>query len=268
LNDTEFENLQEAILGSTGIDLTHYKKPQMRRRLTGDVTRTGLNVRAFCKRLAGDRQLGSDLKEFITINVSEFFRNPEQFQYLRSLVLPELLERSARLSIWSAGCSHGGEAYSIAMLLNELAPGVAHTIVGTDLDEVIVERARAGGPYTAEDVRATEKWMLPKYFDRRDGEFWVDDAVRRRVRFSRHDLLRDRFDQGFDLIVCRNVVIYFSDEAKLRLNQKFHSALKPHGWLFIGATETLLADEDLGLTRVRSSLYRKGDAPVAHERAA
>lgn len=193
----------------------------------------------------------------MTINVSEFYRDPEQFEVLKSRVLPGLLRRSSRLNIWSAGCSIGAEAYSIAMMLEELTPGRRHQIVATDIDQEVLFRARAGGPYSANELNSLEKKLLFKHFARDGDRYVLDEEMRKRVQFRRHDLLRDSFGQNLDLIICRNVVIYFADEPKDQLNRRFVGALKDGGVLFIGATEALLGAKDLKLTRLFPAFYQK-----------
>ena len=263
ISDSDFKVLKFRIDKVLGIDLGYYKPQQMRRRLSGYLTRLHLDARGLCIAIGKDPEAARQLREFITINVSEFFRDPAQFNVLKSVALPEILKSSGQAKVWSAGCSHGGEAYSIAMLLNELAPGKNHQVWATDIDRRILSRAEAGGPYAEADVRAVEKRLLLKYFDMKGTEFWVKDELRRMVKFKELNLLSDPFSIGLDLIICRNVVIYFSDDAKRTLNERFFSSLKPGGFLFVGGTEALLGAEDIGFTRVQSSLYQKAKQAAA-----
>ena len=263
ISDSDFEVLKVKINQILGIDLGYYKPQQMQRRLSGHLTRLHLDAREFCGLIGNDPEAARELREFITINVSEFFRDPAQFDVLKSVALPEILESSGQAKVWSAGCSHGGEPYSVAILLNELAPGKNHLVWATDIDRQILRRAQAGGPYAETDVRAMEKRLLLKYFDKKGSEFWANDELRRMVKFKELNLLSDRFSIGLDLIICRNVVIYFSDDAKRALNERFFSSLKPGGFLFVGGTEALLGADDIGFTRVQSSLYQKAKQAAA-----
>ena len=197
------------------------------------------------------------LKDFITINVSEFYRDARQFELLIKDLFPMLLAKSKRLNVWSAGCSHGGEAYSIAMELENATPGVNHRILATDVDATVLKRAAAGGPYTSADVRNVNAITLRRFFTLREGRYWLSPEMAKRVTFRRHNLLSDTSETGFDLIVCRNVAIYFTDVAKEKINRGFHRSLKPGGVLFIGGTETLLRAGDLGLERFLPSFYIK-----------
>ena len=260
MNDKEYILLTEKIRKLTGIDLDNYKPQQMQRRLGGLISSHSLGVEEYCELIQQDQEALSKLKNFITINVSEFFRDAEYFNTLKSEILPAIAKDNQRISIWSAGCSHGGEPYSIAMLLEDIAPGKPYRILATDLDEGVLAKAREGGPYTDADVSNVERKHLLKYFTKEEDGFYVIDELRRKIEFKRHNLLKDVFERGFDFMLCRNVVIYFSDEAKLKLNQGFCNSLKEGGILFIGATETLMNATDLGLEKIQNCFYRKGAA--------
>ena len=257
MNDQEFEYLKRKILALTDIDLNNYKAQQMRRRLDGLVTNESGTVVEYCKRIERNKDALKKLRNFLTINVSEFFRDANQFQQLKTAVLPELLGNNERLNIWSAGCSIGAEPYSVAMMLENLTPGKKHRIVATDIDEAVLAKAKNGGPYSSSDIANVDKALLLKYFTRSDEGYQVIDTIKRRVEFKRHNLLKDSFEHGFDLVMCRNVVIYFADEAKRTLYTGFYNSLKEGGVMFIGATETLLDASDLGLTRMHNCFYRK-----------
>jgi chemotaxis protein methyltransferase CheR len=268
VNDQEYTHLKERLLKLTGIDLDQYKSQQMRRRLEGFISRAPeTDVALFCKLLERDPVVLKKLKDFLTINVSEFFRDTAQFEALKTRILPDLLKRSPSLNIWSAGCSMGAEAYSLAILLDQISPHGAHRILGSDLDEKILVRARAGGPYSTGDVKNVPKAFLLKYFTTFEEGYRISDAIRRRVEFRQHNLLKDIFPMGFDLVVCRNVVIYFTEEAKERLYRGFWSALKPEGTFFIGGTETLLDAGKLRFNRICTSFYSKVATAVPDQRS-
>ena len=258
MTDEEYTYLQEQIRKLTGIDLTDYKTVQMRRRLDGFISRfPGSGVAPYCQMLARDPEALQRLKDFLTINVSEFFRDADQFDSLRTQILPELLKKGTTLNIWSAGCSMGAEAYSVAITLNELDSKAQFRILGTDLDQTILAKARDGGPYSEADIKNVSKHLRQKYFAACDEGYRVLDSVKAQVQFRQQNLLKDSFAKGFDLIICRNVVIYFSDEAKRTLNRGFHESLNENGVFFIGGTESLLDAQALGFTRISSSFYRR-----------
>jgi len=220
-----------------------------------------------------DRTMLEDLRSYLTIKVSEFFRDPLPFEQLKTEILPQLLMDRTRLSIWSTGCSVGGEPYSIAIILDKLTPYAKHRIVATDIDVISLQKARAGGPYRSNEVRNVPTQLLREYFDVFDDSYHVKEKIRQKVDFKKHDLLRDPYEGGFDLIVCRNVTIYFTEEAKVRLNQQFCQSLSPGGILFVGGTEAIARARELGLTTLGHCFYRKQPVdtlrtlPVDEERA-
>ncbi|MHB9145936.1 MAG: CheR family methyltransferase [Symbiobacteriia bacterium] len=241
----------------TGIDLSRYKSNQMERRLGTMMRRIGVDgYVGYARLIERDAAALKELKDFITINVSEFFRNPEKFDDLRDKIFPALLKQSPRLSIWSAGCSNGGEPYSMAMILEEMTPGVAHRILATDLDEEILKAAKAGR-YPERDIKNVDEVRRHRHFSP-SGEAWqVKPALQNRVEFKQHNLLKDPFGVGFDLIVCRNVVIYFTEETKDELYRRFHAALRPGGVLFVGGTESILRARELGFVPMAPFFYQK-----------
>jgi chemotaxis protein methyltransferase CheR len=192
----------------------------------------------------------------VAINVSELFRNPDKFEQLQNTILPELLASRRPLRVWSAGCSYGAEAYSVAMLLHELSPNSTHTILGTDIDHSILERA-ADPRFTKEDVRHVTEFRKRVFLDSDDGFYRPKPVIRRYVTFRKHDLLHDPFGREYDLILCRNVVIYFADEAKDRLYREFLRALRYGGVLFVGSTERILQSKEIGFESQVPFFYRR-----------
>lgn len=241
----------------TGIDLTRYKSNQMERRLGTMMRRVGVDGYAgYAKLIERDSAALKELKDFITINVSEFFRNPEKFDELKEKIFPELLRHSPRLNIWSAGCSNGGEPYSMAMILEEMTPGVPHRILATDLDEEILKVARAG-KYPERDVKNVEETRRRRHFTVAVDTWQVRPGLMSRVEFRQQNLLKDPFEKGFDLIVCRNVVIYFTEETKDDLYRRFRESLRSGGILFVGGTESILRARELGFSPIAPFFYQK-----------
>lgn len=268
MEDQEYTYFKEQIRKLTGIDLDDYKSAQMRRRLEGFLTRIpGTGVVPYCKLLERDPEALQRLKDFLTINVSEFFRDAEQFKILKDSVLPELRRNSstATLNVWSAGCSIGAEPYTLAMILEENWSQGNYRILATDLDQQVLAKAKAGGPYTEAEIKNVPKDLRQKYMTQSGENYQTADSLKRKITFRQQNMLKDKFDRGFDLIVCRNVVIYFTDEAKSLLNQGFRDSLKDNGVLFIGATETLLDAQNLGFKRLHASFYSKTPTPRGQE---
>lgn len=232
----------------TGIDLDGYKDSQLERRLQGILRRVGApDLLHYSRMLQTDPQRLQEFRDFLTINVTEFFRNPEKFQELKQTILPGLLRERRPLRIWSAGCSTGAEPYSIAIVLDEVDPGGQHEILATDVDTTALARAREG-VYEERELKAVSPERLRRYFVRTPVGWQVVPRLRAAVRFAPHNLLADPFPRDLDLIVCRNVVIYFSEEAKAALYERFRQALRPGGVLFVGGTESLLRARELGFT--------------------
>lgn len=261
MKDEEYDYLKSKVLALTGLDLGSYKSRQMRRRLDGFIDRSPApDVHQYFDLVKQDRSALKKLTDFLTINVSEFFRDPEQWEIMGRNILPDLLRKGSRLNIWSAGCSNGSEVYTLAILLEGLSPGKGHRIFATDLDEETLAKAKAGGPYSPADVKNVPRALLLRHFSETDQGYFVNEPLKRNLVFKRHNMLADPFETGFDLVICRNVVIYFSDEAKEQLFQRIFRSIKGDGWLFIGATETLLNARDLGFERQHASFYRKAIA--------
>jgi len=258
MNDDEYNTLKKKFYQITGLDLDSYKKQQMRRRLTAYVEHHASGVAEYCRHLESSRAAVDTLRNYIAINVSEFFRDSRQFDVLAAEILPRLLKRSPRLNVWSAGCSHGEEPFSLAMLLDQLAPDCQHRIVATDIDSDALRIARAGGPYVPEAVKGVPRNLLAEYFIRgAEGSYMLTNLLRQRVTFKEHNLLQDAFEQGFDLIMCRNVVIYFTEETKNTLYSRFHRSLKPGGVFFTGGAEVILAANKLDFSTLKAGFYQK-----------
>jgi chemotaxis protein methyltransferase CheR len=248
-----------------GIELGHYRPAQMERRLRSFAERAGhSDLDAYLARLRRDVTARDAFLDRMTINVSELFRNPERFAELERDHLPALAARSraGALKVWSAGCSYGAEPYTLAILLREAAPGLRHELVATDIDETILARAREGW-FTAQDLQSVTPARRARWFDAGpDGRVRARPELRSLVRFSKLDLLADPYPRARDLILCRNVVIYFNEDAKERIYARFLDALVPGGTLFVGSTERVNDAARLGWERPATFFYRRpGGAP-------
>lgn len=244
----------------TGVDLTCYKIPQMLRRLPVLIARTHVHGYAeYAALLARDSERRQEFRDFVTINVSEFFRDPQRFSVLETRILPDLIAGRSAIRAWSAGCSIGAEAYSLAMIFAERMRAALCTTLATDIDEGILARARRGAGYSQAEVRSVPETRLSRWFTKEQDRYTIRSDIRSMVHFRRHDLARDPCPTGwFDLIVCRNVVIYFTEEAKEETLRRFVSVLRPGGVLFLGGSEAVLRPGDLGLVPLESGFYRRG----------
>jgi chemotaxis protein methyltransferase CheR len=160
------------------------------------------------------------------------------------------------LKAWSAACSTGEEPYTLSMILAEQRALQDAHVLASDIDENALEKARQG-VYTDRSIREVPPVYLKKYFHTENEFYFVSDELKKSIRFKRQNLLLDTFDSGFDLIVCRNVIIYFTDEAKDLLFHKFARALKPGGILFVGSTEQIFNPQVYDLEAADTFFYRK-----------
>lgn len=256
-DDRDWDLFKQKLQVKTGIDLDLYKEPQMRRRINNRMVREGYSsYSTYFDVVSADKDEFAAFIEYLTINVSEFFRTPEKFSKLETEVIPDLLKRSPKLNIWSAGCSIGAEPYSLSIIMKELTPNTRHRILASDLDIEILAKAKKG-VYTADELKSMSPERRRRYFDQDGDNFAVQQDIKTCIEFQRHNLLKDPFEKDFDLILCRNVVIYFTDEAKEQLYINFFQALKPGGILFVGATESILNFRKMGYTSFQPFFYQR-----------
>jgi chemotaxis protein methyltransferase CheR len=256
--DKDWVAFRNALEKAIGVPLGQYKEPQMKRRLASLMTRHHIDGwPAFTAAIAKDATLLNEVRDTLTINVSEFYRQPDRFLELQKTILPRLLGERRSLKIWSAGCSIGCEPYTLSMLLNEVDPRGAHSILATDVDMPILARARTGTGYLPSEVRSVPPEVLRKYFVFDGTTYSVTDEAKRRVQFRRQDLLSDPYPTDIDLILCRNVVIYFNEEAKRHIYSGFAKALRPGGVLFVGGSEMIMKSQDMGFRATGTSIYQR-----------
>jgi chemotaxis protein methyltransferase CheR len=240
-----------------GLDLGQYKPAQVWRRVHAFASLRGHgNWRSLLAACRTDASLRRALAEMLTINVSEFFRNPEAWETLAHEVLRPRLAVGESFRAWSAGCSTGQEPYSLAILLRELAPATPARILATDVDAAALAVA-ARGRYEPAQMSGLSPARRERAFLHQEGGWVVRPEIRALVTFRRHDLLTDPAPTGFDLVLCRNVVIYFAEEAKEALYSRLAAALRPGGVLFIGATETITQPRRHGLRYLRPGFFAR-----------
>lgn len=253
----DYEQFVMNIRKKTGIDLALYKEAQMKRRLTSLYEKRGFHsFQDYYLAVSQDKKLLEEFLDRMTINVSEFYRNGKRWEVLEKKLLPKLLEKNSRLKIWSAACSTGEEPYTIAMIMSKFMPLNQVQILATDLDENVIERAKMG-LYPERSLNEVPEDMKRKYFIQ-DGSFYkVAEEIKKTVTFKKQNLLADHFGGPFDLIVCRNVLIYFTEEAKDLLYKKFSGALKQDGIFFVGSTEQIFNPGIYGFETEDTFFYRK-----------
>jgi chemotaxis protein methyltransferase CheR len=255
---TDYEYLKKKILAITGVDLNAYKENQMKRRLDTLIKKHGFKDYAeYCECVRADKEIREEFLGYMTINVSEFYRNPDQWEFLDKTVIPELIKRFGKnLKIWSAACSTGDEPYSLVMALSRHLPLNMIKIYATDIDNQILAQAK-NGIYSDKSVKGVPADLLEKYFEKVGTSYKIKDEIKSRVEFKQSNLLENNYPKGFNMIVCRNVLIYFTEEAKDDIFRRFHDSLVPNGVLFIGSTEQIVNYRELDFSRKNSFFYER-----------
>lgn len=247
-SDEEFQTVRDLLFEKRGFDLALYKDRCIKRRIAIRVRALGLSdARAYADVLRRDKDEADALLATLTIHVSQFFRNRSTFVALEQRILPELYRLTAaagrrEIRVWSVGCAGGEEPYSVALLVDEhRPPDLAVTILGSDVSPVILERAREG-LYDAQRLVEVPQEALLRHFTPEGRMFRLKERVRRMVQFRRHDILRDLDYPSADLVLCRNVLIYFSRSEQENILRRMASCLSPEGFLVLGKAETLLGE--------------------------
>lgn len=253
-----YEEFKSKIFQLTKIDLNAYKERQMKRRIDSLIEKhryDGYN--SFVEGIKKDKVLFDEFVSFLTINVSEFYRNPEQWEVLEKEVIPALLKYNSNVKIWSAACSTGDEPYSLVMLLSKFMPLNKIKIIATDIDKQILDKARMG-LYNVKSLKALPKDFIKKYFEEINATTYkISEDIKKCVEFKQHNLLKDSYPTSCDMIVCRNVMIYFTEEAKVEIYKNFSASLRKDGILFVGSTEQIIQPNQVGLQSIRSFFYKK-----------
>ena len=256
---TTFEKFKEAYLKLSGLDLNYYKEAQMKRRINSYMLNNGFgnDYTAFLKKLSVDDVMFDAFFKHLTINVTQFYRDNKYWDTFTTAIIPDLLKTRDTLRLWSAGCSSGQEPYTLAMIMAEHFPKVTYTLLATDIDPKVLDHAKAG-LYNQRDFTTAPPQMVEKYLTQKGGgAFEVKPILKKNITFKSHNLLIDAFPSNMDFIACRNVVIYFTEEAKSALYQKFSQSLSSTGVLFTGSTEHIFGAVNLGLKSKTPFFYYK-----------
>ncbi|KAB7672930.1 CheR family methyltransferase [Bacillus sp. B1-b2] len=255
--DNDFQDFIKSFYRLSGIDLSLYKEAQMKRRLTSLFEKRGFHsFKDYFQAINKDKELLDELLDRMTINVSEFYRNYKRWEILENKILPTLIKHRTPLKVWSAACSTGEEPYTLSMILSNKLRPMDFQILATDLDTKAIEKAK-NGTYLERALNEVPLAQKKKYFQSSGSMYKVVDEVKKNVTFKQQNLLSDSFGGPYDLIVCRNVMIYFTEEAKDILYQKFADALRPGGILFVGSTEQIFTPSQYGLETEDTFFYKK-----------
>ncbi len=270
LSDDEFSSIKKLLRDRRQFDLGQYKDRCIRRRIAKRLRSCQVaDFDSYLKRLVMDRDELDTLLATISIHVSQFFRNPGTFRILEQKILPDLCRRAriagrTELTLWSAGCASGEEPYSLALLVDDLAvAGLDIRILATDISKPVLETARLG-LFNATRLKEVPLAVLEKYFRVKNGHYQLIDRVRAKVEFLQHNIMTASDYPVADLILCRNVLIYFTRPEQERILSRFAASLPEHGALILGRSETITGNtrryyqSEFPVERV----YRRTNEPV------
>ncbi|MYL41976.1 MULTISPECIES: CheR family methyltransferase [Virgibacillus] len=254
--EKDYHLFKENIKRKLDIDLELYKESQMKRRLTSLRNKYGYaSFAEYYEALCRNQDLMRQFLDRMTINVSEFYRNPKRWEVLQEKILPSLVNKQS-FTIWSAACSTGEEPYSIAMLLATHYPNATYQILATDIDETVLDKAKQA-IYQKAALKDLPEAFLSNYFTEQNDLFYLDQTIKKKVSFKKHNLLADKYPNNVDLVICRNVLIYFTDQAKESIYHKFSNTLTESGVLFVGSTEQIFNPEKYNLKLKETFFYQK-----------
>ncbi len=252
-----YEKFKQQVYKLTGLDLSLYKERQMKRRIESLIKRHGVgSFEEYFNTLKTDKVIFDEFINYLTINVSEFYRNPGQWKILQETVIPELMKKRKKLKIWSAACSTGEEPYTLTMVLSRLMPLREIEILAVDIDKEAINKAKSG-VYSKKSIENVPEDFKKKYFELVGGSFKISDEIKNRVTFKQFNLLSDSYPKDMDLIVCRNVMIYFTEDAKEEMYHNFNSALREEGVLFVGSTEQIILPNRYNFKAIKTFFYQK-----------
>ncbi len=245
--DLSFKKILAFLLSAKGFDGNHYKTNYIKRRIAVRMRATGVSTyKDYLKTIQCDPQEPSRLLERLTIHVTEFFRDPNVYKAIQEKILPDVFKRNGnKIKIWCAGCSTGEEPYSIAGILAELAASyegrISFEILATDIDPKSISTAERA-EYSRDSLAKIPKERTARWFHSDGMKISVSSDVENHVRFRVHDLLGKWMPilNNFDLIFCRNLLIYLTSNQQQKIYEQFSNALTPGGYLVLGLTETLM----------------------------
>lgn len=271
MDDKQLIQLLTVVHDKKGFDFTQYKEATITRRINSRLQRLGLDsYDDYIKIIESDPVELNELVSALSINVTDFFRNPESFEAIEKIVIPRVIYSKKEhqhkiIRVWSCGCSTGDEPYSLAMLLLEkLGPAKDNfilKIIGTDIDEDALKQAK-DMVYSKSKLKVFEPGMLKKYFDQIDDDsFKLKNILKNSVQFKHQDVNRGDPVRHCDIILCRNLLIYFNKELQEETLLKFYECLEPGGFLVLGMVESLVgtAINYFEMVDNRLRIYRKPD---------
>lgn len=268
LESIAYQKLKRLLHETVGLDCSCYRDEYLKRRFAVRLRATGTNT--YSKYL---RYLKKNPAEYnfvlndLTINYTMFFRDRDVYNYLEKIILPTLFN-SKEVNIWSAGCATGEEPYSLAILVHKVLGNKLSnhqvTIFASDFDEDALVKAQKG-EYNRKQLNGLEDSLIDKYFSRNGTLYRVKNFVRQLIRFEKHDLTKPSLHNELDLILCRNVTIFFSRESQQQIYMHFYNALREGGYLVIGKSEMLSGEPSTKFlcTDVNCRVYQKVSTSAA-----
>lgn len=259
----DYELFKTKFYNLSSIDLNLYKEKQMKRRITSLVEKYGYSTYcAFFEQLKVNQEIYNTFINYLTINVSEFYRNPNQWELFEKKIIPEIAKNKnlSEVKIWSSACSTGDEPYTVVMILNKFLPLEKIKVLATDIDNEAMSKAKAG-VYPSRSIKDLPQEFITRHFTKLNNDLYqVSEKVRNCVQFKRLNLLKDPYPSNMDIIICRNVLIYFTEEAKDAIFMEFSKALSKNGVLFIGSTEQIMNYQKFNVKPIETFFYQKVEA--------
>ena len=246
LDTGDLKRIAGAVKLIHGYDFHNYATSSFKRRILRVLDLKKLSVDALLEKIESQPEFMEELLGELTVNVTEMFRDPGFWKILRDQIIPPLVRKNKTLRIWHAGCSSGEEVFSMAILLHEMHVTNNVSILATDLDPNVIDRAKAG-TFPIKHLEVNEKNYsklntgnpLSTWFRAVKGTAILDPRLLKNVTFQQHDLVTDPIQDTFDMLLCRNVMIYFNQSLQNEVLTKFHRALTINGFLSIGQKESL-----------------------------
>lgn len=253
----DFDYFYKWTKANLNIDLNSYKQNQLQRRITTVMKNAKANnLEEYAELIKNDKEVRAAFLDYITINVTEFFRNKEIFEEFEKVLTDILVPEFKDIKIWSAACSIGAEPYTLGIILDKNNIRTKNKILATDIDEVVLQKAKKG-IYKEHELKNINKDDLNRYFTYKDGQYHLDNKIKNMVNFKKHDLLLDDYEKGLHAVVCRNVTIYFKNEAKDKIYRKINESLVTGGVFFTGATESIYNPKEFGFKKLSTFIYEK-----------
>ena len=264
LNDANFNLYRDFIYAESGITFTSTNRSILESRLKERLREKGLDdVKVYFDKVKSDKEELKGFLDSITTNLTRFFRNQPQFDALEKHVIPELINNIKKIPstirLWSAGCSTGEEPYTIAMLLTEILPkGWNFEVLASDISLKCLMTAKEGFYADSRIVGIPDSYLV-KYFDKVEGGYKIHDNIKSKIKFDYHNLKNEAGIKNYDIVFCRNVIIYFDEVAQTQVMARFWDAMASKSFLFIGHSESLFGmDTKFEFLKTEwATLYRK-----------